>query len=102
MNVEAPLASPPSSPAPTSGAPPGAPSPPGAPPFHSALAEHLARTANAEGQQQTGSKGTAAQRREREGKGESAGVGSAAASKGSGVTGASPDKDDQNSSGRRG
>jgi Flagellar hook-length control protein FliK len=38
---------------PSSGAPPG-PAPPGAPPFQSALAEHWARTANAEGQQQQG------------------------------------------------
>ena len=52
MSVEAILlALPPSSAPPSSGAPPG-PAPPGGPPFHSALAEHWARTANAEGQQQ--------------------------------------------------
>jgi flagellar hook-length control protein FliK len=39
-------------PAPNAGAPPGSSPPSGAPPFHSALAEHWARTAQAEGQSQ--------------------------------------------------
>ena len=45
------LLAPPSAAPPMSGAPPGAPPPPGAELFQSALDEHSARTANAEGQQ---------------------------------------------------
>jgi flagellar hook-length control protein FliK len=57
MNVLAALAPPPQAPEASGAAPPGAPpAPPGGPPFHSALAEHWARTANAEGQQSEGSR----------------------------------------------
>jgi flagellar hook-length control protein FliK len=55
VNLEVAFAPPPTTsagPAPNAGAPPGSPPPPGAPPFHSALAEHWARTAQAEGQSQ--------------------------------------------------
>jgi hypothetical protein len=53
VNLEAALApapTPSAGPAPNAGAPPGSSPPSGAPPFHSALAEHWARTAQAEGQ----------------------------------------------------
>jgi Flagellar hook-length control protein FliK len=55
VNLEAALApapTPSAGPAPNAGAPPGSSPPSGAPPFHSALAEHWARTAQAEGQSQ--------------------------------------------------
>jgi flagellar hook-length control protein FliK len=53
VNLEAALAPAPTTsagPAPNAGAPPGSSPPSGAPPFHSTLAEHTARTAQAEGQ----------------------------------------------------
>lgn len=64
MSLEAalaPVATPPAA-SPTAGAPPGSSPPSGAPPFHSALAEHWARTAQAEGQSQGDSSSSLHQR----------------------------------------
>ncbi len=74
----------PSASPPTSGAaPPGSHAPPGAPPFDSALADHWARTANAEGQKQNSphgdSTGSSSHRRLRAGVGDADAAGGQAA-----------------------